>query len=90
MLSARPGPRTSMCTCAATLRQEHRRLPGRVAAADDGDLLAVAELRLEVGGAVVDARALEARAATAASSLRYCAPVAMTMVRVRTTWPSDR
>src|SRR5262245_60340054 len=41
------------------LRQEHRRLPGRVSAADDDDLVADAQLRLDVRGGVVDAQALE-------------------------------
>ena len=50
-----------MCTRVATPDEEHRRLSGRVGAAHDRDLLALAELALEVGGAVVDAGALEAR-----------------------------
>ena len=46
------------------LGQEHRRLAGRVAAADDHDRVAAAQLRLGLRGGVVDAAALElARAA---------------------------
>jgi hypothetical protein len=37
------------------LGQVHRRLAGRVAAADDGDLLGLAEAGLDGGGGVVDA-----------------------------------
>ena len=39
--------------------EEHRRLPGRVAAADDHDRIAGAQLRLGLGGGVVDAARLE-------------------------------
>src|SRR5436309_3324420 len=43
------------------LREKNRRLSGRVSASDDGDLLSFAELRLDVGRAVHDPGALEAR-----------------------------
>ena len=45
----------------AAAREEHRRLAGRVAAADDDHFLALADLRLEVRRRVVDALADEAR-----------------------------
>ena len=41
------------------LRQEHRGLPGRVSPSHHGDLVAAAQLRLDVSGAVVDALAFE-------------------------------
>ena len=41
------------------LRQEYRGLTGRVGAADHDDLIAVAELRLHEGCAVVDTGAFE-------------------------------
>ena len=63
MLSARPGPRTSMCTLAALCDRNTAACPAELPPPDDGDLLAAAQLRLEVGRAVDDARALEARAA---------------------------
>ena len=44
---------------AGVLRQVHDCLAGRVAAADDHDLLVAAELGFHVGGGIVDPRALE-------------------------------
>ncbi len=43
------------------VREEDGRLSGGVATSDDGDLLPLAQLRLDVGGAVHDTRALESR-----------------------------
>ena len=62
-----------MWTCAAVCGEEHRRLAGRVAAADDDDLFAAAQLRLHEGRGVVDARALEPRR-FAIGGLRYSRP----------------
>ena len=71
------------------LRQEHRRLAGGVAAADDDHLFAAAQLRLDEGRAVVDAGAFELRQVRRAASLRYSAPVAMMTVRAGTRGPSS-
>ena len=60
-VSARPFARTSMCTRLRRLREKHRGLTGRVAAADDDDLLAGAQLRLHERGVVVDASSFELR-----------------------------
>src|SRR5713226_6832602 len=40
-------------------REEDRRLSGRIAPSDDDDLLVLAELRFQTGGAVVDTHAFE-------------------------------
>ena len=50
-----------MCTRFARLREKHRGLARGVAAADDDDLLAGAELRLHRRRGVVHARAFELR-----------------------------
>ena len=71
------------------LREEHRRLAGRVAAADDDHLFAAAQLRLDERRAVVDAGALELRQVRRAASRRYSAPVAMITVRAGTRGPSS-
>jgi len=42
-------------------REKGRSLPRRVPSADDDDLIIVAELRLDVGGGVVDPETLETR-----------------------------
>ena len=62
MLSERLFARTSTWTRLASLRQKHRGLARRVGAADDDDLVAVAELRfLHEGRVVVDAGTFELR-----------------------------
>ena len=50
-----------MCTRFARLREKHRRLARGIAAADDDDLLADAQLRLHRRRAVVHAGAFELR-----------------------------
>ena len=58
-MAARPSPRTRIRTCAGVAGQVERRLPRRVAAADDVDALAGQRLGLRHRGAVEHARALE-------------------------------
>ena len=50
-----------MCTMPAAPGEEYSRLAGRVATADDDDFLAFAELRFQMRGGVVDARADKTR-----------------------------
>ena len=61
MLSASPSDAHEHVHAPGRLREEDRRLAGRVAAADDDHLLAGAELRLHERRAVVHAGALEPR-----------------------------
>ena len=88
MLSARPCRPHEHVHVPRGLRQEHRRLPGRVAAADDDHLFAAAQLRFDERRAVVDAGAFE-RARLSTASRRYSAPVAMITVARRTRRPSS-
>ena len=80
-------PRGPACARASRLREEHRGLSRRVAAADDDDFLAAAQLRLHERRAVVDAGAFELRAGSSSGSFRYSAPVAMITVRAGTRRP---
>ncbi len=84
MLSARPGPRTSTCTWFATCDRKTAAWPGRVAAADDHDLLALTELRSRGGSRCSRRRCPRSAAASAAPACgsarrwrrrsRACAP----------------
>jgi hypothetical protein len=60
MLSASPGPRTSTFTPAELCERKTAAWPAEFPPPDDGDLLLFAQLRFDVGGAVHDARSLEA------------------------------
>ena len=59
MDASSPSPRTTRWRCFDLRRQEHHRLSGRIAAADQRDLLAGAELRLDGRRPVGDAGAFE-------------------------------
>ena len=78
-----------MCTRLRRLRQKHRGLSRRVAAADDDDLFAAAELRFHRRRAVVDAGALEPRRDSSAPASDTRRPVAMMTARAATRRPSS-
>ena len=68
--------------------QEDRGLPGGVAPADDGRVVAVAEVGFDRGGGVVDPTAFES-VDIGQGRLRYRAPVARMTVCARTWVPSS-
>ena len=88
MLSARPGPRTSTCTCGRQLRQEDGRLAGRVAAARRRPSPRPGTAAPRGGWRCRRCPTPSKRASSAASACGSWAPVAMTIARVRTTSPS--
>ena len=85
-LAVNAAPRTIIVTRSANLVSRQAFFRGAVAAADDGDVLAVIE-RPVAGGAEVDAGA-DIVASPSAPSRRYLLPVAMTTAAAQYSLPS--
>ena len=90
MLFSSASPRQRIVTLRAWVEKNMRRLPGRVAGADDVDVQPVRVRRLAARGAVEDALAGQPVEARRSASCRHATPQARMIVRARRTSPPSR